>query len=162
LLIEKLCAIDLRADKLESSGATAFAVRENDTVNTGKTTKRVSNCAKQKFPCNKCKQLDHWAAECPQKQQHSRDKVVNQLPAKVDTLPVHVMGTSEVTSINSVGTVTEVRHGTLLQANGISSHAKFTVPKIIQLGKKHMLMQAYGDRTIKVQLLHNGTSTTQY
>jgi hypothetical protein len=32
LLIEKLCAIQLRADKLASSKATAFAARENDKV----------------------------------------------------------------------------------------------------------------------------------
>jgi hypothetical protein len=81
LLIEKLCAVELQADKLASSEATAFVARENDKeksssmkVNPGKSTKGGSNRAKQKFPCNRCKQLGHWAAECPQKQQYSRDK----------------------------------------------------------------------------------------
>ena len=81
LLIEKLCAIELRADKLASAKATAFVAHENEKkksnsmkVNSSKSTKRGADRAKQKFPCNKCKQLGRWAPECPQKQQHARDR----------------------------------------------------------------------------------------
>jgi len=80
LFLEKLCAIELQMDKLASAEATAFVVHENDKksnstkVNSCKSTKRGADRAKQKIPCNQCKQLSHWAAECPQKQQHTRDR----------------------------------------------------------------------------------------
>jgi len=168
LLIEKLCAIELRADKLASSEATAFAARESDKeksssmkVNTGKLMKKGTNRAKQKFPCNKCKQLGHWAAECPQKQQHLRDKGSKSATKKSsDTLLLHVMGASEVTCMNSDSWYCDSgasRHITPSRQYFVS-YAKFSVPKIIQLGKKHVIMKAYGEGTIKVQLFHNGIS----
>jgi hypothetical protein len=146
LLIEKLCAIGLRVDKIASSEATAFVARENDKeksssvkVKTGKSTKRGSNRAKQKFPCNRCKQLGHWGAECPQKQQHSRDKGGKSATKKSsDTLPVHVMGASEVTSMNSDSWYCDSsasQHVTPSKQYFVS-YAKFTVSKIVQLGNK--------------------------
>jgi hypothetical protein len=57
-LIEKLCATELQA------GTLAFAAHKNDKklnsmkVNSSKSMKRGADHAKQKFPCNKCKQLD--------------------------------------------------------------------------------------------------------
>jgi hypothetical protein len=69
LLNEKPCTIELQADKLASSEATAFATHENDKkksssvkVNPGKSMKRGSDRTKQKFTCNMCKQLGNWAA----------------------------------------------------------------------------------------------------
>jgi hypothetical protein len=70
LLIEKLCSIELRADKLASAEATALVAHENDKkkpnsmkANYSKSMKRGADRAKQKFPCNKCKQLGHWTGE---------------------------------------------------------------------------------------------------
>jgi len=81
LLIEKLCAIELRADKLASAKSTTLVARENGKkksnsikVNSSKSMKRGADSAKQKFPCNKCKQLGHWTGECPQKEQHAGDR----------------------------------------------------------------------------------------
>ena len=58
-----------------------FVPHQNDTkkmnytnVNSCKSTIRGANRAEQKFLCNHCKQLGHWAAECPQKQQHAGDR----------------------------------------------------------------------------------------
>jgi hypothetical protein len=66
LLIEKLCAIELRADKLASAEAMALIAHQNDKkksnsmkVNSGKSMKSGADRAKQKFLCNKCKQLGH-------------------------------------------------------------------------------------------------------
>jgi hypothetical protein len=63
LLIEKLCAIELRADKLASAKATAFIAHDNGKnksnftkVSSSKSTKREADHAKQKFPY-KYKQL---------------------------------------------------------------------------------------------------------
>jgi hypothetical protein len=101
LLIEKLFAIELRADKLASAEATALVAHENDKksnsmkVNSSKSTKRGADRAKQKLPCNKCKQLGQWAAECPQKQQHSWDRRGKSAAKKnADVFLVHVMGAS--------------------------------------------------------------------
>jgi len=71
-------------------------------VNSSKSVKRGADSAKQKFPCNKCKQLGHWAAECPQKQQHAGDRG-GKLAAKktADAVPVHVMGASRASSVNA-------------------------------------------------------------
>jgi hypothetical protein len=100
LLIEKLCAIELRADKLALAEAMVLVAHENDKkksnsmkVNSSKSTKRGADCAKQKFPCNKCKQLGHFAAECPQKQQHAGDRGGKSAAKKnADAFLVHVMG----------------------------------------------------------------------
>ena len=99
LLIEELCAIELRADKLASAEATAFVAPEKDKKsnstkgNSSKSTKRKL-IAGNKFPCNKCKQLGHWAMECPQKQQHAGDRGTS-AANNADAFLVHVMGLQE-------------------------------------------------------------------
>ncbi|XP_055920704.1 uncharacterized protein LOC129952234 [Eupeodes corollae] len=69
LLIEKLCTIETRETKqnIESDGA-AFVTRGNFKKKQKQPEKVNSKLerAKIKFPCNKCKELGHWAAECPQ------------------------------------------------------------------------------------------------
>lgn len=67
LLIEKLWAHELQADKLVSAEATAFVAHANDKkkLNSSKLTNRGADRTKQKFPSNKPKQLCHRAAECP-------------------------------------------------------------------------------------------------
>jgi hypothetical protein len=108
LLIEKLCAIELQAEKLASAEATVLVTHENDKkksnsmkVNFSKSMKRGADCTKEKFPCNKCKQLGHWTAECPQKQQHAGGR--GGKPAakkKADAFLVHVMGASRASSVD--------------------------------------------------------------
>lgn len=77
LISEKLCAFEVRADTLASAEATAFIARDNDKktnlteMSSGKSAKRGNECAKQKFPCDKCKALHRCAAKRSQKQQHA-------------------------------------------------------------------------------------------
>jgi hypothetical protein len=110
LLIEKLCAIELRADKLALAEATVFVAHENDKkksnsmkVNSSKSMKRGADRKKQKFSCNKCKQLGHWAVECPQKQQQHAGYRRGKSAAKknADAFPVHIMGTSRASSVDA-------------------------------------------------------------
>jgi len=71
-------------------------------VNSSKSTKRKADCTKQKFPCNKCKQLGHWAAECPQKQQHAenrRGKLATKMNA--DASPAHALGASRASIVDA-------------------------------------------------------------
>ena len=109
LLIEKLCAVELRADKFASAEGTALVTHENDTkktnsmkVKSSKSMKRGVDCAKQKFPCNKCRQLGHWAAECPQVQQHAGDRGGKSAAKKnADVFPVHAMGVSRASTVDA-------------------------------------------------------------
>jgi hypothetical protein len=78
-------------------------------VNSSKSMKRGADSTKQKFPCNKCKQLGHWAVECPQKQKHAGDKGGESAAKKnADAFPVHVMGVSRALWIWTADTVTVV------------------------------------------------------
>jgi hypothetical protein len=108
LLVEKLCAIELRADKFASAEATALVTRENDKksnsmkVKSSKCKKIGPDGAKQKFPCNKCKQLGHWAADCPQKQQHAGDRGGKSVAKKkAHVFPVYAMVASRASIVNA-------------------------------------------------------------
>jgi hypothetical protein len=109
LLIKKRCAIVLRTDKLASAESTAFVEHENDgkktnstKVNSCKSTKRGADRAKQNFLCNQCKQLGHWAAECPQKQQYAGDRGGKSAAKKnAGAFLVHVMGASRANSVDA-------------------------------------------------------------
>jgi len=90
LLIEKLCAIELRADKLASAEATAIVAHENDKkksnfmkVNSIKSMKRGADRAKQKFPCNKCEQLGQGAAHVLKSSSMQGAEVVNWLQRRM-------------------------------------------------------------------------------
>ena len=71
-------------------------------VNSSKSMKRGDDRAKQTFPCNNCKQLGHWAAECPLKQQHAGDRGRKSAAKKnVDAFLVHVMGASRASTVDA-------------------------------------------------------------
>ncbi|XP_047106252.1 uncharacterized protein LOC124775464 [Schistocerca piceifrons] len=73
LLIEKLCTTELREQDI--NGSKAFVVskaRRRQTSN--QQVKMTKSQLKQKFPCNICKQLGHWAAECPQNTRDSNKR----------------------------------------------------------------------------------------
>ena len=151
LLIEKLCAIELRAKKLAPAEATAFVAHENDKklnsmkVNSNKSTKRGADRAKQVFPCNKRIKLGHWVAECPQKLQHSGDRSGTPDPKKnADAFLVHVMGASRAKSVDVDSWYCDSGATRPITPNKqyFVSYTKFTIPETIVLGKKKVLMQA--------------------
>jgi len=159
LLTEKLCAIELRADKLALAEAMVFAAHENDKknsnfmkVNCRKSRKRGADCAKQKFPCNKCKQLGHWAVECAQKQQHVGDRGGKSAAKKnADVFPVHVTGASRASIVDAHSWYCDSGATWHITPNKhyVVSYKKFANPDMIMLGKKNVLMQAYGQGMIK-------------
>ena len=128
-------------------------------VNSSKSMKRGADSAKQKFPCNKCKQLGHWAAQCPQKQQHAGDRGGKSAAKKnADAFPVHVIGASRANIVvvdswycdsSATRHITPSKHYLL-------SYTIFASPETFVLGKKNVLMQAYGQGMINVQMFHNG------
>jgi len=114
--------------------------------------KRRADCTKQKFPCNKYKQLDHWAIECAQKQQHAGDRGGKSAAKKnAYAFPVHVTGASRTSIVNAdswycdsgaTWHITPKKHCFV-------SYKKFANREMIMLGKKNVLMQAYGQGMIK-------------
>ena len=159
LLIEKLCAIELQAEKLASAEATALVAHANDKkksnsmkVTSSKSMKRGADRKKQKFSCNKCKQLGHWAAECPQKQQHAGDRGGKSAAKKnADAFPVHIMGTSRASSVEADSWYCDsgaTRH-IMPNKHYFVSYTKFANPETFVIGKKNVLMQAYGQGMIK-------------
>jgi hypothetical protein len=150
---------------LASAEAAAPVTHENDKknsnsvkVNFSKSMKKRVDHAKQKFPCNKCKQLGHWAAECPQKQQHAKIEGGKSAKKKnADASPAHAMSASTASIVDedswycysgATRHITPNKHSV--------SYTKFAKPETIALGKKNVLMQAYGQGTINVQMFHNG------
>jgi hypothetical protein len=71
-------------------------------VNSSKTKKRGADREKQKFPCNKFKQLDCWAEECPQKHQLIWDRVGKSAARKKpDAFLLHVIVASRANSVEA-------------------------------------------------------------
>ena len=166
LLIEKLFAIELRADKLASAEATALVAHENDKkktnsvkVNSNKSTKRGADRAKQKFLCNKCIQLGHWAVECPQKQQHAGERGGKSAAKKnSDVFPVRVMVASRSSIVDADSWYCDSSATLPIMPNKhyFVSYTKFANPETIVLGKKNVLMQAYSQGMINVQMFRKG------
>jgi hypothetical protein len=172
LLIEKLCAMELRADKQESAEATALVAHENDTkksnsmkVKSSKSMKIEAERARQKFPCNKCKQLGLWAADCPQKQKHAGSKIGKLAANKnTDAFVAYLMGASRASSVDTdtwycdsgaTGHITPNKHYFV-------SYTKFANPETIVLGKKNVQMQAYGQGTKMSKCFTTAYGTMQY
>jgi len=120
--------------------------------------KRGADRAKQKFPCNKCKQLGHWTTGCPQKQQHAGDGGGKSAAKKnADAFPVHVMGASRASSVDADSWYCDISATWHIMPNKhyFVSYTKFANPEMIMLGKKNLLMQVYSQGVINVQMFHN-------
>ena len=114
--------------------------------------------AKQKFPCNKCKQLGHWAAECRQKQQYAGNRSGKLAVKKnTDAFLVHVMGASRASSVDA---------DTWYCDSGATRHITpnrnyFVIYKICQSWNNRAWQEkcadaSIGQGTINVQMFHNG------
>jgi hypothetical protein len=127
-------------------------------VNSSKSMKRGADCTKQKLPCNRCKQLGHWAAECPQKWQRARDRGGKSAAKKnADAFLVHVMGASRASIVDADSWYCDSSATLPIMPNKhyFVSYTKFANPETIVLGKKNVLMQAYSQGVINVQIFHN-------
>jgi hypothetical protein len=128
-------------------------------VNNSNSIKKGVDRAKQKFPCNKCKKLGHWAAECPQKQQHAGNKCGKLATRKnSNAFPAHVRGASKANSVKADNRYRDsgaTRHITP-KKHYFVSYTQFFNPETMMLSKKNVLMQAYGQGMINVQMFHNG------
>ena len=159
LLIEKLCTIETREIKQTntiSSESAAFVARQQfkKKKQPEKNSSKLDR-AKMKFPCNKCKELGHWAAECPQNK----------------SVPVHIKNSRKQIALMAFSLNATMKN--LLRQNqwycdsGASRHitpnkshfesySRFDEPEVICLGKQDVTMKAYGKGNIKIQASIDG------
>jgi hypothetical protein len=116
--------------------------------------KRGPDRVKQKFPRNKCKQHGHWAAECPQKQQHAGNRS-GKSAAKKNADEISASRASSVDADNWYCDRGVTRH-IMANKHYFVSCTKFANPEMIVLGKKNLLIQAYGQGMVNVQMFNNG------
>lgn len=165
LLIEKLCTIELRDQSITEttalvvSGESKYFKKQPKKGNFRK--QRLSmERAKQKFPCNICKLLGHWAAECPRKNKgDSTNKQLNKQQNSYSTFISHVMGASIGNYIDANKWYCDSGASKHITPNKqyFSSYRKFVVPEVISLGKQNVCMYAYGQGTVKIQVRRNST-----
>ena len=93
-------------------------------------------------------------AECPQKQQHAKNRGGKSTSKKnADASPARALGTVDADSWYCDSGAT--RHITPSKHYFVS-YTKFSNPETIILGKKNVLMQAYGQGMINIQIFRNG------
>jgi len=99
------------------------------------------------------------AAECPQKQQCAGNRGGKSATKRnADAVLMHVMGASRANSMDADSWHCDsgaTRHITQNKQYFVS-YTKFANPETIILGKKNVLMQAYSQNMINVQMFHNG------
>jgi hypothetical protein len=128
-------------------------------VNSSKSMKRGTDCAKQKFPRNKCKQLGHWAVDCPQKQQHAGNRSAKSAAKKnANAIPAHLMRASRVSSVDADSWYCDssVTQHITLNKHFFVSYTNFANPEMIVFGKKNLLIWAYDQGVRNVQMFNNG------
>jgi hypothetical protein len=154
LLIEKLCAIELRENNQDQSSAFVTCERTKKQPNklkksTCENQKKNAEQAKLKFPCHKCKKLGHWAAECPEKKKHCPDgnKKYSESKAFVAGVMEADKWCCDSGATNHITANKQYFH----------SYEKFAVPEEISLGKRNVSMQAHGQGTVKIQVYLNNS-----
>ncbi|KAK9701935.1 Zinc knuckle [Popillia japonica] len=166
LLIEKLCTIELRdQSSTEASAFVASGKRKQFKKDKLGKPKLSMERAKQKFPCNKCKQVGHWAAECPQWAAECPQKKIGGSNYQANkrgegaAFISCVMGASTGNYIDANMWYCDsgaTKHITPNKQNFIS-YSEFSVPEVISLGKQEVIMHAYGQGMIKIQIRRDNT-----
>jgi hypothetical protein len=160
----------LLADKAALAEATTFVAHDkknsnSENTNCKKSAKNSADRSKQKFPWNKCKQLGHWAAGCPQKQR-AADSANGDSASKLkaNAFVAHALGASVASiSADSWWCDSGASQHITPRKQYFGPYTKFPVPEPAALGKRNVLMQAYGKGAIKIQVFFiTGRGTMHY
>ncbi|KAL0270634.1 UNVERIFIED_CONTAM: hypothetical protein PYX00_007980 [Menopon gallinae] len=152
LLIEKLCGIEMRSEKL-ATDENALFVRKI----VKKPEKNSRTNPKKKFPCNFCKQFGHWIAECPKRKEEEKES------RKTAKRGQSAFFSAVLTATNDQSTPKDEwycdsgasRHITHSKENFFRYRA-FRSPIEIMLGKKGVKMKAFGSGNVHVKIFLNG------
>ncbi|KAL0279419.1 UNVERIFIED_CONTAM: hypothetical protein PYX00_000983 [Menopon gallinae] len=152
LLIEKLCGIEMRSEKL-ATDENALFVRKI----VKKPEKNSRTNPKKKFPCNFCKQFGHWIAECPKRKEEEKES------RKTAKRGQSAFFSAVLTATNDQSTPKDEwycdsgasRHITHSKENFFRYRA-FRSPIEVMLGKKGVKMKAFGSGNVHVKIFLNG------
>ncbi|KAL0267052.1 UNVERIFIED_CONTAM: hypothetical protein PYX00_009420 [Menopon gallinae] len=152
LLIEKLCGIEMRSEKL-ATDENALFVRKI----VKKPEKNSRTNPKKKFPCNFCKQFGHWIAECPKRKEEEKES------RKTAKRGQSAFFSAVLTATDDQSTPKDEwycdsgasRHITHSKENFFRYRA-FRSPIEIMLGKKGVKMKAFGSGNVHVKIFLNG------
>lgn len=166
LLIEKLCSIEARELRVNKAEENVVAFVAKDTKVKNKSgfkrndhSNRIAR-AKQRFPCNKCRKIGHWAAECPSNtsKMSSNDNEKNKYESKGK--PTAFIAYSLKANCDN-STVTDFWCCDSGASKHISpnkhyfeSYTEFSTPEKICLGKQNVML-AYGYGIVNVEIRCN-------
>lgn len=168
LLIEKLCTIELREDLDSVHERNGALLVHKAKVKSAKAKKKEVEVEKvdkkQKFPCNFCKKLGHWAAECPKKNKKNDKNKEKSLEKAKEEPPAFFASALQVNALNGKSESYDENWfgdsgATIHVDKNISDfvdYKEFKEPKTIILGKKGVTMKAYGMGNIKIEMFYAG------
>ncbi|XP_047000554.1 uncharacterized protein LOC124616295 [Schistocerca americana] len=156
LLVEKLFTAELLEQDI--NGSAAFVVsktRKRQTSN--QLLKMTKSQLKQKFPCNICKHLGHWAAECPQNTRDSSKRKEKKRESEHAAFTSYAMGvcTSNHSDPNKWYCDSGATNPITPNKQYFASYSEFDDPQVISLGKQDVKMCAYSQGTVYVQNRRN-------
>lgn len=166
LLIEKLCSIEAREllNKTEVNEV-AFMAKDTKVKNKSGVKKNVNSeklaRAKQKFPCNKCGKIGHWAAECSSKNfkmsTNGNERPKTESKGKTTAFIAYSLKANCENSIAADYWCCDSGASKHISPNKhhFVSFTNFCAPEKICLGKKDAVMLAYGHGTINVEVYIN-------
>ncbi|XP_049800094.1 uncharacterized protein LOC126235416 [Schistocerca nitens] len=149
LLIENLCAIELREQS--TTDVTALVAYYSQKKMMSK------EQAKQKFPCNKYKQLGNWAAEWPQ---NPRDCNNERQKEKVSENAVFTLCATGASTVNYIDVnkwycdTGATKHITPNKQYFVL-YSEFDVPEVVSLGRQGTNMHALGKGTVYIEIRRN-------
>lgn len=157
LLIEKLCAIEMRelhSERAPATGAAFVVQKENATQNKSvpKDKKKFKKDPKQRYPCRKCKELGHWAAECPKRTSEGKKKNTPVSSFMVQSLEASAHALDASKWYCDSGATTHISPD-LFQFESFES---FQEPEKISLGRKGAVMFAIGKGHVRVHTKIDG------
>ncbi|KAL0272978.1 UNVERIFIED_CONTAM: hypothetical protein PYX00_005765 [Menopon gallinae] len=152
LLIEKLCGIEMRSEKL-ATDENALFVRKI----VKKPEKNSRTNPKKKFPCNFCKQFGHWIAECPKRKEEEKESRKTAKRGQSAFFSAVLTATNDQSTPKDEwycdsGASCHITHS----KENFFRYRAFRSPIEIMLGKKGVKMKAFGSGNVHVKIFLNG------
>ncbi|KAL0279164.1 UNVERIFIED_CONTAM: hypothetical protein PYX00_000774 [Menopon gallinae] len=169
LLIEKLCAIEMRTEAPPSPVTALAAKKVHPHKCSKKSTKPEPRASeedpKSKFPCNYCKKKGHWIADCPKRQNSQKNPSASKPKSKANICGfiTQALNTSEEKGTNSrdwycdSGASCHITWSREL----LTDYREFSNPEIILVGKAGTTMQALGIGTVRLSVYASGKWQSQ-
>ena len=162
-LIEKLCNIqmrDLHSSQTKASRSALVLHRKEFSEKQKSEKKKSKENLKERFPCRRCQELGHCAAECPKKlseENTSEKKPPEKKPEGASSFMVHTleasMGVLDTTKwYCDSGATMHISP----KRDFFEDLEEFERPETISLGRKGIVMSARGKGSVRIRTEVNG------